>query len=162
MATFKQKFVPTLWFESQAEEAAKFYVSIFDNSLITGVTRYGRGGAGPEGGAMSVLFELSGESFMALNGRGQSPFTEALSLLVHCESQDEVDTLWQKLTASGGVEGQCGWLKDRFGVSWQIVPEGFIELMKRANAEQGQRVTAAMLNMKKLDLASLERAFAGV
>ena len=159
MAT-PQKITPFLWFNSEAEEAANFYVSLFKDSKILSVSRYGDAGPGPKGSAMVVEFELAGLKFQALNGGPIFKFTEAISLMVHCDSQEEVDTLWSKLTANGGQESQCGWLKDRFGLSWQIVPKRFMELMQDKDPKRTQRVMQAMLSMKKFDIARLEQAYA--
>jgi len=160
MATM-QKITPFLWFDHQAEEAASFYVSLFEGSRIVTVSRYGAGAPRPKGSAMVVEFELCGQRFQALNGGPVFKFTEAISLVVHCESQAEVDKLWSALTANGGQESQCGWLKDRFGLSWQIVPIRFLELMQDPDPAKAGRVMAAMMKMKKFDVAELERAHAG-
>ena len=153
------KITPWLWFDTQSEEAATFYTSLFDNSRITGVDRYGDAGPGPAGSVMSVSFELDGQPMAALNGGPQYEFTEAISFQVGCESQDEVDRLWNALT-DGGVEGPCGWCKDRFGVSWQIVPTRLHELLSDPDPERAQRAMRAMFEMKKIDIAALERAAA--
>jgi predicted 3-demethylubiquinone-9 3-methyltransferase (glyoxalase superfamily) len=156
-----QKITPFLWFDSQAEEAAKFYVSVFKNSRIVGVARYGDAAAEvsgrPKGSTMTVTFELDGQRFTALNGGPLFKFTEAVSFAIDCNTQQEVDELWQKLT-EGGEEGQCGWLKDKFGVSWQVVPRVLIELLQDKDAKKSQRVMQAMLQMKKIDIGALERA----
>lgn len=157
MAT-PQKITPFLWFNDQAEEAANLYVSLFKDSKILTLSRYGDSGPGPKGSVMVVEFELAGQKFQALNGGPIFKFTEAVSLMVHCDSQEEVDTLWSKLTANGGQESQCGWLKDRFGLSWQIVPKRFMELMQDKDPKRVQRVVQAMMTMKKLDIARLEQA----
>jgi predicted 3-demethylubiquinone-9 3-methyltransferase (glyoxalase superfamily) len=163
MATLKQRITPFLWFDHQAEEAAAFYVSIFDNSRVTGVNRYddeGSKAAGrPKGSVMTVAFELDGQRFTALNGGPLFKFTEAISLVVHCQTQKEVDRFWEKLSA-GGQEVQCGWLKDRFGVSWQVVPDVLMELLQDPNPEKAKRVMGAMLKMKKIDVDGLKRAAA--
>jgi predicted 3-demethylubiquinone-9 3-methyltransferase (glyoxalase superfamily) len=159
MAT-PQKITPFLWFNDQAEEAANLYVSLFKDSKILSVSRYGDAGPGPKGSAMVVEFELAGQKFQALNGGPVFKFTEAISLMVHCDSQEEVDTLWSKLTANGGKESQCGWLKDRFGLSWQIVPTRFIQMMQDKDPKRTQRVMKAMMSMKKFDIARLEEAYA--
>ena len=153
------KITPWLWFDTQSEEAATFYTSLFDNSRITGVDRYGDAGPGPAGSVMTVSFELDGQPMAALNGGPQYEFTEAISFQVGCESQDEVDRLWNALT-DGGVEGPCGWCKDRFGVSWQIVPTRLHELLSDPDPERAQRAMRAMFEMKKIDIAALERAAA--
>jgi len=155
-----QKITPFLWFDNNAEEAAELYVSIFKNSKIIGVSRYGEAGPGPAGSAMSVTFELEGQQFMALNGGPQYKFTEAISLFVHCTTQEEVDDLWARLSA-GGEEGPCGWLKDRYGLSWQIVPNVLGELLGDEDAEKAKRVMQAMLQMKKLDIQRLKQAYDG-
>ena len=153
-----QKITPFLWFNDQAEEAMKFYTSIFKNSKILGVTRYGEAGPGPKGTVMVGTFELEGQEFMALNGGPVFTFTEAISFVVDCKTQHEVDELWEKLSA-GGETGQCGWLKDKFGVSWQIVPSALREMMSGPDPEKTKRMTQAMLKMTKLDIASLKRAY---
>ena len=151
---------PFLWFDGKAEEAANFYVSIFKNSRITGVNRYGNAGPGPKGAVMIVTFELDGEKFIALNGGPQYTFTPAISFVVNCETQQEVDHHWEKLSA-GGEQVQCGWLRDKYGVSWQIVPAALGRLMSDPDPAKSARVMRAMLKMIKLDIASLERAHAG-
>ena len=153
-----QKITPFLWFDHQAEEAAGFYVSIFPNSKIIKVIRYGKAGPGPAGSAMTVDFQLEGQSFVALNGGPHFKFTEAISFVVNCQTQDEVDTYWEKLSA-GGAEVQCGWLKDKFGLSWQIVPTALPELLSGPDPEKSQRVMKAMLTMKKLDIRALKQAY---
>jgi predicted 3-demethylubiquinone-9 3-methyltransferase (glyoxalase superfamily) len=155
-----QKIVPSLWFDTQAEEAAKFYVSIFKDSKITKVSRYGSAGPRPEGMVMTVDFQLAGQDFNALNGGPDFKFTEATSLLVNCQTQDEVDDLWQKL-GEGGEPGPCGWLKDRFGLSWQITPAALPRLLSDPDREKANRVMQAMLQMRKIEVAELERAAAG-
>lgn len=155
-----QKIRPFLWFNGQAEEAANFYTSIFKNSKLGHVSRYGDDGPGPAGQVMMVTFELDGVQFMALNGGPEFTFTPAVSFLVNCTSQDEVDHYWNKLS-EGGETNQCGWLSDKFGVSWQIVPERLGELMTDDDEEKSGRVMQAMLKMEKLDIAELERAYAG-
>ena len=154
----KQKIKTFLWFDGQAEEAASLYTSLFKDSKIVHVSRYGEGAPRPAGTAMSVTFQLEGQTFMALNGGPQYKFTEAISLFVDCESQAEVDHLWDKLTADGGEEGRCGWLKDKFGLSWQIIPSGFIDLLSGSDPEKSRRVMQLMFTMKKLDLARLQQA----
>jgi len=153
-----QKISPFLWFDDQAEEAARFYTSIFKNSKIEKIIRYGEAGPGPGGSVMTVAFELDGQKFTALNGGPHFKFTEAISLVVNCESQAEVDEYWAKLS-EGGQEVQCGWLKDKFGLSWQIVPVRLIELLEDKDVERSQRVMKAMFKMKKLDIAGLEEAY---
>ena len=146
-----QKITPFLWFDRQAEEAAKFYVSIFPNSRIVKVVRYGEAGPGPAGSAMTVAFELEGQSFTALNGGPHFKFTEAISFVVHCQTQVEVDGYWEQLSA-GGAEVQCGWVKDKFGLSWQIVPTVLPELLGDPDPKKAGRVMQAMMTMKKLDI----------
>jgi len=153
-----QKITPFLWFDNQAEEAALFYTSIFKNSQIGAIARYGDEGPGPKGSAMTVSFQLLGQEFTALNGGPVFTFSPAISFVVHCESQAEVDHFWESLSA-GGQEEQCGWLKDKFGVTWQIVPVVLYELLQDKDAEKAQRVTRAMLKMVKLDIAQLKRAY---
>ena len=159
-----QRIGVCLWFDDQAEQAADFYVSVFKNARIGAVTRYDDEGAKvsgrPKGSVMTVDFELDGQHFVALNGGPVFTFTEAISLVVHCDSQAEVDAFWTKLSA-GGQEVQCGWLKDRFGVSWQIVPRVLPEMLRDKDPDKARRVMAAMLKMKKLDIAALERAYEG-
>jgi len=154
-----QKISPFLWFNDQAEEAANFYVSIFKNSAILGVSRYGDGGPRPAGTAMSVSFVLDGLQFTALNGGPQFTFTEAISLFVTAETQDEIDHLWEKLTSGGGAPSQCGWLKDKYGLSWQIVPPVLFELLGDPDPDKSSRVMQAMLGMSKLDIAGLRAAY---
>lgn len=155
------KITPFLWFDDQAEEAATFYVSVFPNSQILSVSRYGPAGPGPEGQAMVVTFELDGVRFTALNGGPQYRFTEAVSFYVDCADQAEIDHYWDTLTANGGSPGQCGWLKDRFGLSWQIVPKVLPELIGGSDPEKARRGMQAMLKMTKLDIEGLRRARAG-
>lgn len=152
------KITPFLWFDGQAEEAAKFYASVFKNSKILGVARYPEGSPGPAGTVMTVGFELDGQEFTALNGGPIFKFSEAISFVVHCETQAEVDEYWEKLSAGGsGVE--CGWVEDKFGVSWQIVPTVLIEMLQDRDAGKAKRVMKAMLEMKKLDIGGLKRAY---
>lgn len=155
-----QKITPFLWFEDQAEEAMNFYVSIFKNSSIGRVTRYGEAGPGKPGSVMSATFVLDGEEFFALNGGPQFKFTPAISFFVNCETQAEVDDLWEKLSA-GGREDRCGWLQDKFGLSWQIVPSILGRLLGDKDRAKAGRAMQAMLQMKKLDIAALQRAFDG-
>ena len=161
-----QKLTPCLWFDDQAEVAAKFYCSIFDHSKITGLTHYSKVGqefhGKQEGAVMTVSFELDGHTFTGLNGGPLFKFSEAISFQVNCQNQEEVDHFWGNLSAGGPVEAQqCGWLKDKFGVSWQIVPVAFMQMMLDADTSKSQRAMQAMFTMKKLDIAELERAFAG-
>jgi predicted 3-demethylubiquinone-9 3-methyltransferase (glyoxalase superfamily) len=153
-----QKIVTFLWFDNQAEEAVNLYTSIFKNSKITGVARNGETGPGPKGSVMTMNFTLEGQDFIALNGGPHFKFTEAISLFVNCETQEEVDTLWTKLT-EGGHESQCGWLKDKYGVSWQIIPTTLMKLMSDPDREKAGRVMQAMLKMKKIDIAALREAY---
>ena len=155
-----QKITPFLWFDNQAEEAANFYVSIFKNSKILGVSHFGEAGPGPAGTVLTVTFQLDGQEFTALNGGPHFTFTEAISFFVNCETQQEVDELWAKLTA-GGEESMCGWLKDKYGLSWQIVPKALMELMQDEDPVKARRVTEAMLQMRKIDIAKLQQAYEG-
>jgi predicted 3-demethylubiquinone-9 3-methyltransferase (glyoxalase superfamily) len=148
---------PFLWFDTQAEEAAHFYVSIFSNSKVVAVKRYGEGGPGPRGSVMTVVFELDGQRFTALNGGPLFKFTEAVSFSVSCQTQAEIDAFWEKLT-EGGTGGQCGWLKDKYGLSWQINPSILAELLSDPDPEKSKRVMEAMLQMKKIDIAGLKHA----
>lgn len=155
-----QKITPFLWFNDQAEEAAQLYTSIFDTSKILSVSHYGEAGPGTPGSVMTVEFELDGLRFVGLNGGPEFTFTEAVSFQVDCETQDEVDELWAKLS-EGGEEGPCGWLKDRFGLSWQIVPNALPRLLQDPDREKANRVMNAMLQMRKIEIAELERAAEG-
>jgi predicted 3-demethylubiquinone-9 3-methyltransferase (glyoxalase superfamily) len=155
-----QKISPFLWFDTQAEEAAEHYVSIFPDSKIISVTHFGDEVPGPKGRVMTITFQLAGQRFMALNGGPMFPFTEAISLFVDCEDQEELDHYWEKLL-EGGEESQCGWLKDRFGVSWQIVPSVLGEMLSDPDPEKAHRVTEAMLKMIKLDINELKQAYDG-
>jgi len=154
------KITPFLWFNNQAEEAMNFYISIFKNSKVVNVSRYGKGGPNPEGMLFTATFQLDGQEFTALNGGPQFPFTEAISLFVNCKDQQEVDELWEKLS-EGGEKGQCGWLKDRYGLSWQIVPTVLLELMQDKDKDKANRVREAMLQMHKIDIKTLEQAYEG-
>ena len=154
------RITPNLWFDSEAEEAAEFYVSVFPRSQITGISYYGDAGPGPTGTVLTVAFVLDGQPFTALNGGPAFNFSEAISFVVDCADQDEVDHYWARLSV-GGEESQCGWLKDRFGVSWQVVPAGMGEVMGDPDPERAQRAMKAMLGMKKLDLAALRAAADG-
>ena len=154
-----QRLNPCLWFDTQGEEAVRFYISVFPNSRILNVARYGDARPRPAGTVMIVEFELDGLKFVALNGGPQFTFDEAISFQVSCETQDEVDAYWSKLS-EGGEEGPCGWLKDRYGLSWQIVPTALMRLLGDPDREKAQRVMAAMLRMKKIEIAELEEAAA--
>jgi predicted 3-demethylubiquinone-9 3-methyltransferase (glyoxalase superfamily) len=156
-----QKITPFLWYDDKAEEAANFYISIFKNSKVLSVLRYGEVGPGPKGSVMTVDFQLEGQEFVALNGGPHFKFTEAISFVVNCETQEEVDYFWEKLTADGGQESMCGWLRDRYGLSWQVVPTILVELFKDKDAEKSQRVMKAMLQMKKIDIETLKQAYEG-
>lgn len=154
-----QKITPFLWFDHQAEEAVNFYTSIFKNSKVGRVARYGEAGPGPQGSVMTVAFQLDGQEFAALNGGPNFKFNHAVSFVVNCESQAEVDQMWDKLCAGGEIE-QCGWLRDRYGVSWQVVPTMLIKLLQDEDAGKTQRVMQAVMKMKKLDIEGLKRAAA--
>jgi predicted 3-demethylubiquinone-9 3-methyltransferase (glyoxalase superfamily) len=154
------KITPFLWFDNQAEEAANFYVSIFKNSKIKTSARYGEAGPGPKGSVMTIVFELDGKEFIGLNGGPHFKFTEAVSFVVDCKTQQEVDEYWEKLSA-GGQESQCGWLKDKYGLSWQIVPAILGELMSDPDPQKSKRVMEAMLKMKKMDIETLKQAYEG-
>ena len=154
-----QKITPFLWFNDNAEEAVNLYVSLFDDSKILKVARYGDAGPGPSGSVMTTKFQLSGLEFVALNGGPYFSFTEAISLVVNCETQGEIDELWEKLSADGGAKSRCGWLKDKFGLSWQIVPAVLEEMVADENPARSQRVMQAMLQMDKMDLAALQQAY---
>ena len=153
-----QKITPFLWFDSQAEQAAHFYISLFKDSKITSISRYGEGGPGPQGSVMAVNFQLEGQEFIALNGGPEFQFTPAISFFVDCATQEEVDRLWNKLT-EGGEEVQCGWLKDKYGLSWQIVPSGLSELLNGKDVEGSRRAMQAMLQMKKIDIEKMRQAY---
>jgi predicted 3-demethylubiquinone-9 3-methyltransferase (glyoxalase superfamily) len=155
-----QKITPFLWFDGKAEEAANFYVSIFKNSKILNLAHYGEAGPGPKGTVMLATFQIEGQKFMALNGGPHYTFSPAISFYVDCETQAEVDELWENLTA-GGSDVQCGWLRDKFGVSWQIIPKTLIELMQDKDPVKSQRVFKAMLGMIKIDIEGLKRAHRG-
>ena len=155
------KTTPCLWFDTQGEDAAKFYTSMFPNSRVTDVTRYGEAGPRPAGMALTVEFELDGQAYTALNGGPEFTFSEAISFQIDCKDQDEVDHYWTKLSEGGGEEGPCGWLKDKFGLSWQVVPRALPELLGDPDQEKAQRVMAAMMGMKKIDVAGLQRAYDG-
>lgn len=153
-----QKITTFLTFDDQAEEAIDFYTSVFDNSRIVSTTRYGEAGPGPEGSLMSATFELDGQEFIALNGGPSFSFAQGMSLFVNCETQEEVDELWETLS-EGGEKGPCGWLTDRYGVSWQIVPGVLGEMLNDSDAERSRRVMNAMLQMSKIEIAGLRRAY---
>jgi predicted 3-demethylubiquinone-9 3-methyltransferase (glyoxalase superfamily) len=153
-----QKIAPFLWFDGKAEEAAQFYVSIFKNSKIVGISRYGEQGPGPKGSVMVVAFQLDGQQFCALNGGPQFAFSPAISFVVNCETQQEVDELWEKLSA-GGEKQRCGWLKDKFGVSWQVVPSVLPMMLQESGGEKSNRVINAVMQMDKLDIEGLRRAY---
>jgi predicted 3-demethylubiquinone-9 3-methyltransferase (glyoxalase superfamily) len=153
-----QKITPCLWFDDQAEEAVNLYLSIFKNSKILGLTRYGENMPGTQGKVMTIKFQLDGQEFLALNGGPEFHFTEAISFSVDCENQEEIDTLWEKLS-EGGEKVQCGWLKDKYGLSWQIVPKILGELLQDSDPERSQRVMEAVMQMKKIDIAALRLAY---
>ena len=155
-----QKITPFLWFDGKAEEAMNFYASVFKNSKVVRVSRYGEGGPGPKGTVMSATFQLEGQDFHALNGGPQFTFTPAISFLVNCETQQEVDELWEKLS-EGGKKERCGWLKDKYGLSWQIIPSVLGKLLSDKDAAKAGRVMQAMLQMDKIDIAGLRRAYDG-
>jgi predicted 3-demethylubiquinone-9 3-methyltransferase (glyoxalase superfamily) len=155
-----QKITPFLWYDDKAEEAMNFYVSIFKNSKVLRVLRYGEAGPGPKGTVMTAEFQLEGQQFVALNGGPHFKFTEAISFVVNCETQEEVDYFWEILS-EGGAESQCGWLRDKYGLSWQVVPTILVELFKDKDPEKSQRVMKAMLQMKKIEIEPLQRAAEG-
>ncbi len=155
---YMQKIIPFLWFDDKAEEAMNLYISIFKNSKIGSITRYGEAGPGPKGSVMTATFQLDGQQFMALNGGPEFKFTEAISFFVNCETQKEVDELWEKLS-EGGEKGRCGWLKDKYGLSWQIVPTVLGEMLNDPDPEKSQRVMKAMLQMDKIDIKTLKQAY---
>lgn len=155
-----QKITPFLWFNDNAEEAMNFYVSVFKSSKILSVTRYGDAGPGPKGTVMTATFELEGQPFHALDGGPQFAFTEAISFFVNCNTQADVDELWERLS-EGGEKSQCGWLKDKYGLSWQIIPSALMEMMRDKDPQKSQRVMAAMLQMTKIDIARLKQAYEG-
>ena len=153
-----QKITPFLWFDGNAEEAANFYISIFNNSKMGKITYFGEAGPGPKGSVLTVSFQLEGQEFVALNGGPHYKFTPAFSLYVDCETQVEVDSLWDKLLAGGGREDRCGWLTDKYGVSWQVIPRVLIELLSHKDPQISARAMQAMLQMKKIDIAKLQQA----
>ena len=155
MANITQKITPLLWFDNNAEEAVNFYVSVFKDSTISTITRYGDAGPGPKGSVLTAAFELEGQKFVALNGGPRFKFTEAVSFVINCETQEEIDYFWEKLTSDGGQESMCGWLKDKFGLSWQVVPAEIGSLLA---GEKSNQVMQAIMQMKKLDLAILRQA----
>ena len=155
-----KKITPFLWFDDKAEEAMNFYVSIFKNSKVGSVARYGEAGPGPKGTVMTATFELDGQEFIALNGGPHFKFTEAISFSVDCKTQEEVDELWEKLS-EGGQKSRCGWLKDKYGLSWQIVPSVLSELLGDKDPDKSRRVVQAMLQMDKIDIKTLKQAYAG-
>lgn len=155
-----QKITPFLWFDGRAEEAMNFYVSVFRNSQVLSVVRFGEAGPGPQGSVMTASFSLDGEEFVALNGGPQFTFTPAVSFVINCETQEEVDHYWDKL-CEGGAPNQCGWLTDKFGVSWQVVPRAMVEMLSDRDKQKSQRVMKAMLQMTKLDIGILKRAYDG-
>ena len=155
-----EKLVTCLWFDTEGEDAARFYASIFPGSKLGRITHYGPAGPRPAGTVMTVSFELLGQEFLALNGGPEYTFNQAISFQIMCESQEEVDRYWHQLTADGGSEGPCGWLNDRFGVPWQVVPKALPELLQQPDADKAQRVMQAMMGMKKIEIGELERAAA--
>ncbi|HJZ70004.1 MAG TPA: VOC family protein [Blastocatellia bacterium] len=156
--TTAQKIFPCLWFDNQAEEAANFYVSIFNNSKVLTTTRYTEGSPGPAGSVMTVEFEIEGQKFLGLNGGPLFKFTEAVSFCINCESQEEIDYFWEKLT-EGGEESMCGWLKDKFGLSWQVVSTGWDEMLNDPDPARAKRVMEALMKMRKIDIEALKRAY---
>lgn len=154
-------FTTCLWFDGQAEEAAEFYISVFKNSKLGRTVRHTDAGPGPAGSVLTVEFELNGQKFMGLNGGPEFKFNEAISFQVHCANQDEVDYYWNRLTEDGGQEVACGWVADKYGVSWQVVPSELIDMIADPDPEKAKRATEAMLTMKKLDIAALRKAYAG-
>ena len=157
-----QKITPFLWYDKEAEEAAKFYCSVFKNSKIHRTARYPEGSPAPAGSVMTVEFELDGQRFIALNAGPHFKFNEAVSFVIECDTQDEVDNYWSKLTSDGGQESMCGWLKDKYGLSWQVTPKALGKLMTDPDKEKAKRVMQAMMQMKKLNIAELEGAYAAV
>jgi predicted 3-demethylubiquinone-9 3-methyltransferase (glyoxalase superfamily) len=157
----RQKIIPNLWFDTEAQEAADFYVSVFERSRIVGVAHYNEAGPRPAGTVMTVEFELDGQRFVGINGGPQFKFDEAVSFQIDCETQEEIDYYWERLS-DGGEEGPCGWLKDRYGLSWQVVPTGMEEMLGDADRERAERAMKAMLGMRRIDLAALRSAADGV
>lgn len=160
MAKSKKKITPYLWFNNNAEEAMNFYSAIFKKAKIKDITRYGKAGPGRKGSLMTAIFELEGQEFMALNGGPHYEFTEAISMFVRCETQKEIDYYWEKLS-KGGTKMRCGWVKDQYGLTWQIIPSRLEELLKIEDPEKAQRVMKAMLNMEKMDIKKLDQAYQG-
>ena len=160
-----QKITPFLWFDHQAEEAAKFYTSVFKNSKVGKILRYdeatAKAAGGPVGSVLTIEFEIEGQKFTALNGGPQFKFNESVSFVVYCQTQDEVDYFWQKLTADGGQESECGWLRDKFGLSWQVTPTVLIEMLQDKDSNKSGRVMNAMMQMQKIDISKLKAAYAG-
>jgi predicted 3-demethylubiquinone-9 3-methyltransferase (glyoxalase superfamily) len=160
-----QKITPFLWFDHQAEEAAKFYTSVFKNSKVGRILRYDEASAkaagGPVGSVLTIEFEIEGQKFTALNGGPKFKFNESVSFVVYCQTQDEVDYFWQKLTADGGQESECGWLRDKFGLSWQVTPTVLIEMLHDKDPKKSERVMNAMMQMQKIDISKLKAAYAG-
>jgi len=156
-----QKITPFLWFDSNAEEAVNFYISLFKNSKILSVTRYGEAGPGPAGTIMTATFQLDGQEFTALNGGPHFKFTEAISLSVNCETQEEIDEFWEKLSSEGGEKGRCGWLKDKYGLSWQVSATGWDEMLQDKDPEKVKRVMEAVLQMDKIELETIKKAYEG-
>jgi predicted 3-demethylubiquinone-9 3-methyltransferase (glyoxalase superfamily) len=158
-----QQITPMLWFDKEAEEAAKLYCSVFKNSKILGITRNleGGGGGGAKGDVLTVQFRLGDQEYIALNGGPHFKFTEAISLMIHCKDQKEVDYYWEKLIAGGGQESMCGWLKDKYGLSWQVTPTVLLEMISDQDRKKAQRAFSAMLQMRKIDIAKLEEAYGG-
>jgi predicted 3-demethylubiquinone-9 3-methyltransferase (glyoxalase superfamily) len=155
-----QKITPFLWFDGQAEEAMNFYVSIFKNSKVVSVSRYGEAGPGPKGTVMTAAFQLDGQGFVALNGGPHFKFTEAISFVIDCKTQEEVDYYWEKLSEGGDEKAQqCGWLKDKYGLSWQVVPTALVEMLQDKDPKKSERVMQAMLQMKKIDIHALRQAY---
>jgi predicted 3-demethylubiquinone-9 3-methyltransferase (glyoxalase superfamily) len=159
--TTKQKITPFLWFDGNAEQAVEHYLSIFPGSKVITVNRWGKGGPAPEGTVMTIAFELAGQKFTALNGGPMYKFTPAISLYVSCQDQAEVDAIWSKFLSAGGKETACGWLEDKFGLSWQIIPDVLVELMSDPDPAKAGRVAQALMGMQKIDIAALKRAHAG-
>jgi predicted 3-demethylubiquinone-9 3-methyltransferase (glyoxalase superfamily) len=160
-----QKITPFLWFDHQAEEAAKFYTSVFKNSKVGRILRYdeatAKAAGGPVGSVLTIEFEIEGQKFTALNGGPQFKFNESVSFVVYCQTQAEVDYFWQKLTADGGQESECGWLRDKFGLSWQVTPTVLIEMLHDKDPKKSERVMNAMMQMQKIDIGKLKAAYAG-